>query len=118
MQLRAHRIALFRPIENDPGDALVGARVALDLDRLISAVGHCVCLLRLSYRSSPSWGETSACLRGGFARKRGDAQCSDAVAVLLQHGEAETVEGEALPRFGDRARLVNDDACDRRRLVV
>ena len=38
--------------------------------------------------------------------------------LAAQHAEAEAVEGEGLARLGDRARLVNDEAGDRRRLVV
>ena len=51
-------------------------------------------------------------------RQRRDAQRGDAVALAAQHAEAEAVEGEALARLGDRARLVDDEAGDRGRLVV
>ena len=37
--------------------------------------------------------------------------------LLSQHAEAEAVEGEALPRLRDRARLVDDEAGDGGRLV-
>ena len=51
-------------------------------------------------------------------RKRGDPQGGDAVALLAQHLEAKAVKAEGLVRLGNRARLVDDEAGDGRRLVV
>src|SRR5262245_66354494 len=53
-----------------------------------------------------------------LARHRHDAQRGDAVALPPQHAEAEAVEGEALAAIGDRARLVNDEARHRGRILL
>src|SRR5437762_14269163 len=47
-------------------------------------------------------------------RQTNDPECSNAVALAAKHGEAEAVECEALASLGNRARLVNDEAGDRR----
>src|SRR5579862_6018083 len=61
---------------------------------------------------------SSACLSRHLARERRNAQCRDAVAALAQYVKAEAVEGEALSWLRNRARFVDDDAGDGRRLVV
>src|SRR5436305_5704923 len=53
-----------------------------------------------------------------IARHRGNTERGDAVALAAQHTEAEAVEGKTLAAIGDRARLVDDEARDRRRLFV
>ena len=60
----------------------------------------------------------------GFTQRsltRGDWRDPDRghlVAALAQHLEAEAVEGEGLAGIGDHARLMNDEAGERRRLVI
>src|SRR3990167_7558777 len=47
-----------------------------------------------------------------------DAQCGDLIARLAQDLEAVAVEVEHLARLGDGLRLMNDEACNSRRLLV
>src|SRR4026209_2082625 len=54
----------------------------------------------------------------GFARHRRNLERGDAVALTPQHAEAEPVESKALAAVGDRARLVDHEACDGGRLLV
>src|SRR4029079_702852 len=56
--------------------------------------------------------------RRGLADQRLHVQRRDAVALLAQHAEAESVEREALPGLGDRTRLVNDQPRYGGRLLV
>src|SRR5665213_2829633 len=58
-------------------------------------------------------------LRGrlGLVERR-HPQRGDAVAILPQHLETETVEGECLPGLRDDARFVNDEPGYRGRLFV
>src|SRR5271170_2851210 len=65
-----------------------------------------------SAEAKPSRGSRSGRLRRRFLHHRRDPQRLETVAIPPQHLEAEAVEGEALARFGDRARLVNDEPGD------
>src|SRR5438477_8695658 len=53
-----------------------------------------------------------------LARHRHDSQSGDAVALAAENAKAETVEGETLAAFGDRARLMNHQAGDGGRLFI
>src|SRR5580698_1597056 len=62
--------------------------------------------------------EVLTCLGDDLARQRCDTQCSDAVSGLAQDVKTKAVKGEALTRFRDRARFMNDDPGYRRRLII
>src|SRR6266516_7391602 len=89
----------------------------------VASLGAVKVVIR-SYSSHPPPSSTSpACrLTGPFhrlpARERGDAQRGDAIFLPTQHAEAEAVEGEGLPWFWDRLRLVDDESGDGCRLIV
>src|SRR5271166_1949251 len=58
-------------------------------------------------------------LRSGLPRrKRRDPERGDPVALFAQHLKPETVEGEGLPRLGNGAGFMNDEAGDSRGLFV
>src|SRR5271167_72683 len=58
-------------------------------------------------------------LRFGFSRReRRNSERGDPVALFAQHLKPETVEGEGLPRLGNGAGLMNDEAGDSRGLFV
>ena len=67
MHLRAHRVALFRSVEDQPGDPVVAA---LDLDRVVFPVGHRAASLVLM-----TTGSVSGC-REGRARKGLETACA------------------------------------------
>src|ERR1043166_5110386 len=71
----------------------------------------------VGFRSAPS-GLLRVARHGAAAAERGDAERRDPVATAPEYLETKSVEGEALSRFRNRARLVDDEAGDRGRLLV